>query len=175
MRGRSPRQPALAEATYTENRVADAHGASRDNEATPRGRPADRSATCGPAAGRAVGRGESRATGLMSVRPIGGAWWGGAERGEGRTAREIPPQSKGGRRCVAVTSDSRASCRRRHRRRRRRRYTDGVFYDRVAAALQGLGGRALETPRSFLVAMRTKQRLRETYLLHVPAFTPSSL
>lgn len=40
-----------------------------------------------------------------------------------------------------LPSDSRVSC---------RRHTDDVFYDRVAAALQGLGGRVLETPRSFL-------------------------
>lgn len=86
----SPRQPALAEATYTENRVADAHGASQDNEATPRGRPADRSATCGPAAGGEV----ARATGLMSVRPIGGSRWGGVECGEGGESRARDPAAE---------------------------------------------------------------------------------
>jgi len=81
------------------------------------------------------------------------------ERGArgGENPCEIPLQNKvrEGRRCVAVTSDSRASCR------RRRLLTDGVFYDRVAAALQGLGGRTLETPRSFLAADIAPIALRE--------------
>jgi len=67
---------------------------------------------------------------------------GRAWRGE---SREISPRN-GGDRCVAITSDSRASC---------CRHTDGVFYDRMAAvaatALQGLGGRVLEMLPSFLV------------------------
>lgn len=60
-----------------------AHGASQDNEATPRGRPADRTATCTPRVERG-GERKSRATGLMSVRPIGGARWWGKRRREGR-------------------------------------------------------------------------------------------
>jgi len=84
----------------------------------------------------------------MSVRPIGGLLVGRGGNAEGRAwrgeSRKISPQN-GGDRCVAITSDSRASC---------CRHTDGVFYDRVAAAaaaLQGLGGRVLEMLPSFLV------------------------
>lgn len=113
----------------------------------------------------------------MSVRPIGGSLVVGDEMrsaGRGEPRERSPPQSRGGRRCVAVTSDSRASCRRRRRLRHgRRRYADGVFYDRVAAALQGLGGRVLETPQSFFVVTRTKQWLYETYLgPHAGLYSP---
>ncbi|KYN41376.1 hypothetical protein ALC56_04528, partial [Trachymyrmex septentrionalis] len=73
----------------------------------------------------------------------GGSLVGQTARG-GENPRAVPPLNRAGKergsRCVAITSDSRASCCR----------ADGVFYDRVAAALQGLGGRVLETPRSFL-------------------------
>lgn len=66
-----------------------AHRASQDNEATPRGRPADRTTTCLP---RVEGReGKSRATGLMSVRPIGGSLVGGREARGGENPCEIPP------------------------------------------------------------------------------------
>jgi hypothetical protein len=81
---------------------------------------------------------------------LGACWWGRGGNAEGWAwrgeSREISPQN-GGDRCVAITSDSRASC---------CRHTDGVFYDRAAAAaaaaaLQGLGGRVLEMLPSFLV------------------------
>lgn len=95
----------------------------------------------------AAGRGRGREVARDWANECATYWrlvGGGRGARGGENPCEIPPRSKvrGGRRCVAVTSDSRASC--------RRRLTDGVFYDRVAAALQGLGGRTLETPRSFL-------------------------
>lgn len=116
-----------------------AHRASQDNEATPRGRPADRTTTCQPRV--EGGKGKSRATGLMSVRPIGGSLVGDVERAEGRIRARYRRRVKCGEGSAVLPSrqTARASC--------RRRLTDGVFYDRVAAALQGLGGRTLETPR----------------------------
>ena len=79
----------------------------------------------------------------------------------GENPRAVPPLNRAGKergsRCVAITSDSRASCCR----------ADGVFYDRVAAALQGLGGRVLETPRSFLAIECESNGSSETYFLCV--------
>jgi len=79
----------------------------------------------------------------------------------GENPRAVPPLNRAGKegesRCVAITSDSRASCCR----------ADDVFYDRVAAALQGLGGRVLETPRSFLAIECESNGSSETCFLYI--------